>query len=446
MNTSEEKTNLDKGDFDFLTIIERTCSVFSLLGCVFIIITFCSSRAFHKPINRLVFFASFGNMMSNVGTLIARSYIGSPNSPGCQLQAFLVQMFMPADAFWTLTMAINVYLTFYYKFDAQRLRRMEMTYLVCCYGIPFIPALVYIFIKSDGGQSVYGNATLWCWITPEWEIWRIVTFYGPVWIAILITFFIYLRAGGEIYQKRKQLHNFSSSDPAQGNSFHDVLTSMKTTEVYITSEVAVDQPQGSIGLSPMGRRRSEAGTDLRVPSAVYSVSISANHNRNESHFDAVLPVENSAVEAAVQRPTISARRRNYELNNAAWSYTKCSILFFTVILITWVPSSANRVYSVIHTKESSTPLEYMSAFVLPLQGFWNALIYVVTSRKACKTLWTDIKYVSRRPDATEIMVTSHHSNSFKISSQNRRTKNCESESITELTNSRPDYNEQSSRA
>ncbi|EFQ26114.1 G-protein coupled receptor [Colletotrichum graminicola] len=446
MSALEEKTNLDKGDLDLFSIIERICSVLSLIGCVFIIVTFCSSRAFHKPINRLAFFASFGNMMSNVGTLMARSYIGFPDSPGCQLQAFLIQMFMPADAFWTLAMAINVYLTFYYKFDAERLRRMEITYLVCCYGIPFVPALVYIFIKNDNGQRVYGNATLWCWITPQWDIWRIITFYGPVWIAILITFFIYIRAGGEIYQKRKQLHNFSSSDPDRRHSFHDVLASIKMTEVYITSEVTVDQPQGSIGLGPMGSRGSEVGTAPRMPSAAYSVTISANHNRNEPHIDVVLPVESSAVEVFAQRPINSARMRNRELNNAAWSYTKCSILFFTVILIIWVPSSANRVYSVIYTKQSSTPLEYMSAFVLPLQGFCNALIYVVTSRKACKIVWSDIKYASRRTDVTEIIGTFRHSNSFKISRQNRRTKNYESGSITELTNSRPNSNRQASRA
>lgn len=264
-------------------------------------------------------------------------------------------------------------------------------------------------------------------------------------ISILATFFIYIRAGREIYQKRKQLHNFSSSDNDPQSSFHDVLTSMKTTEVYVTSEV-IDQPSGSIGLGPMGRRGSEVGPNPRMPNAAYSVSISANRpGRNESQADAVLPVDNNGAEATAQRPMNSARRRNYELNNAAWAYTKCSILFFTVILITWVPSSANRVYSVIHTRESSTPLEFMSAFVLPLQGFWNALIYVVTSWKACKTLWTDIRYASRRPDVTEIVGTFRQSDQFKIPSQNRRTKNYESESITELTNSRPTSNEQASR-
>lgn len=40
------------------SIIERVVSVFSLLGCIFIIATFCTLKSFHKPINRLVFYAS----------------------------------------------------------------------------------------------------------------------------------------------------------------------------------------------------------------------------------------------------------------------------------------------------------------------------------------------------------------------------------------------------
>lgn len=88
---------------------------------------------------------------------------------------------MPADAFWTLAMAVNVYLTFYHKFDAHRLRKMEIPYLILCYGVPFVPAFVFIFVRDSNGVRVYGNATSWCWISTEWDIWRIIMFYGPVW-------------------------------------------------------------------------------------------------------------------------------------------------------------------------------------------------------------------------------------------------------------------------
>ncbi len=87
-------STLTPGQLEAISVIERTCSVFSLLGCLFTIITFCSSSAFHKPINRLVFYASFGNMMTNVGTLMSRAYLSDILSAGCQFQAFLIQMYV----------------------------------------------------------------------------------------------------------------------------------------------------------------------------------------------------------------------------------------------------------------------------------------------------------------------------------------------------------------
>lgn len=92
----------------------------------------------------------------------------------------MLDSFMQGDAYWALAMAINVYLTFYHKFDARALRRMEIPYFLCCYGIPFIPGFTFLFVSNDAGRP-YGNAVLWCWLRPEWGVYRIATFYGPVW-------------------------------------------------------------------------------------------------------------------------------------------------------------------------------------------------------------------------------------------------------------------------
>jgi hypothetical protein len=78
-------------DLHALSIVERVGSVFSILGCIFIVATFCSSKAFHKPINRLVFYASVGNGIVNTATVMATSYVNAPNSAGCQTQGFLIQ-------------------------------------------------------------------------------------------------------------------------------------------------------------------------------------------------------------------------------------------------------------------------------------------------------------------------------------------------------------------
>ena len=88
---------------------------------------------------------------------------------------------MPADAYWTLAMAVNVYLTFYWKFDAEALRKLEKYYIMICYGAPFVPAFVYLWTKTAEKGRIYGNATLWCWVASDWDVMRIYTFYGPVW-------------------------------------------------------------------------------------------------------------------------------------------------------------------------------------------------------------------------------------------------------------------------
>ncbi|KAK4151183.1 hypothetical protein C8A00DRAFT_36191 [Chaetomidium leptoderma] len=506
---------------DAFSIIERVCSVFSLLGSMLVITTFSLSKAFHKPINRLVFYATIGNLMTNVATLIARSFIGDVNSAGCQLQAFLIQMFMPADAFWILAMAVNVYLTFYFKFDAQRLRKMEIPYFLLCYGVPFIVALVLVFVSSPEKGRMYGNATLWCWIAPKWDIYRIAIFYGPVWISILITCFIYIRAGREIYLKHRQLKEFSTSlhDPEPLSHAEDLFSSTKTTEVFVTTEVM--DKTGSIDLAPLGageRRRSQILPPQKPTKAAYSVTISSNRN-GDVEGQQFQPSDSQGTTAAAAGTTTTTvvgggggrasagdgggggerldrttttnstkvhtitaaghnpnnpnqnplrRRAAYEANNATWSYTKCALLFFTAMLVTWIPSSANRVYSLIHPGEASLALEYMSAFVLPLQGFWNAIIYVVTSWGACKMLWEDVRSwcgaSSRRRrrrglhDPHELMSSGggdlggnhggsgsgggvglhmHHRSAFQMMGKGGDGKSYETESMTELAASRP---------
>lgn len=85
---------LSTNDVKLITIIQQVCSVLSLVGCLFIITTFCLCDAFHKPINRLVFYASFGNIMASICFIMADSFIDAPDGAGCQTQAFLLHTYV----------------------------------------------------------------------------------------------------------------------------------------------------------------------------------------------------------------------------------------------------------------------------------------------------------------------------------------------------------------
>lgn len=61
------------------------------------------------------------------------------------------------------------------------------------------------------------------------------------------------------------------------------------------------------------------------------------------------------------------------------AYLRTSFVFAISILVTWTPSSINRVYTLIYPDRASFGLNLAAAVVLPLQGVWNAVIYFTTS-------------------------------------------------------------------
>ncbi|KAI1827862.1 G-protein coupled receptor [Xylaria intraflava] len=418
-----------------LSIIERVGSVCSLAGCVFVIVTFLSSSAFRKPINNLIFYATLGNMLANIGTLIAATYIERQNSFGCQFQGFLIQQFLPSDALWAFAMSLNVYLTFYAKFDAKKLRRMEKWYLLFCYGLPLPAALSFLFISTKAKGRIYGDAVLWCWVSLPWDILQVATFYAPIWVIISATFFIYIRTGGEIFKKRRELHHMDYQYDFE--SFEMYAT--KTTEISVTSEPAAQDPSKTRNNMFLGPESKD--TSGPQPSPTRSITISSARDPSNPPLSPISPMSPmSPMPPTVEGPRHAARTKskrkvkNTGADSAAWAYTKCAILFFTALLVTWIPSSANRVYSLVHGGENSEALLILAAIVLPLQGFWNGIIYMVTSWAAVKLFFRELVHHTRPGNSSPNYLTSpQHRQSITAAFTNPREKGEDSESMTGLT-------------
>lgn len=79
-----------------ITAAERATSILSVIGTTIVIGTFLSSPAFRKPINRVVFFAAWANILTNVGTLISRTAIVQKEHGEvlCRFQAFIIQWYV----------------------------------------------------------------------------------------------------------------------------------------------------------------------------------------------------------------------------------------------------------------------------------------------------------------------------------------------------------------
>lgn len=90
------------------------------------------------------------------------------------------------------------------------------------------------------------------------------------------------------------------------------------------------------------------------------------------------------------------------------AYLRTSLLFALSVLVTWIPSSLNRIHSWL---AGGSPFEYhvSTAAVLPLQGLWNAVIFFITS-------WTSLSNWYRGAHEErweEVHDNPHNSNSSK---------------------------------
>jgi hypothetical protein len=110
------------------------------------------------------------------------------------------------------------------------------------------------------------------------------------------------------------------------------------------------------------------------------------------------------------------RRRMDRIDNVKWAYTKVALLFAASILVTWVPASVNRVYGLFHQTSPSFGTNVASAIVLPLQGFWNSVIFFSTSIPIIKSTWRE--YRRRKPTINVAIISNpisdrgHHGTTF----------------------------------
>lgn len=192
-------------------------------------------------------------------------------------------------------------------------------------------------------------------------------------VCIIASFAIYIMAGREIFKKRHQLRAFNNPSDDHNYAF-------KTTDYQVTSDFE-SLPLENISdvFTPPSDRRSSNPSDTSHASyPKYNVKISAAPRPSILHHASTDYKQQRKNKAAV------------EANKAAFGYTKVASLFFVSLLVTWVPSSINRVYSLIYPESISVPYAFAAGVVLSLMGFWNSVIYITTSRAACRTLFLSL--------------------------------------------------------
>lgn len=187
---------------------------------------------------------------------------------------------------------------------------------------------------------------------------------------MLTTIVIYMLVGITIFKKRTAIRKLSYGWTHLNTRDGKPFSGIKTTEIQICSSNR--EAGGLCNGSALNGRPPFLVTARRDQ---YSATISSSRSDEERQTRASPPLR---VTSHTCGPA--------GLDSITWSYTKCAALFAASLLITWVPSSTNRMYSLVSGRVNY-PLSILSALVIPLQGFWNAIIFFTTSKVVCKAAW-----------------------------------------------------------
>ncbi|CRG86099.1 hypothetical protein PISL3812_03102 [Talaromyces islandicus] len=318
--------------------VGRASSALSILGVATIILTFSFSKNFRNPMHRLMFINSFYNLFDFIATMISVSGPDAGDASAlCRFQAFSLQMFPIADVFWTLVMAYDVFLIVFYRYDAEDLRRLEIKFIVIITTLVFVPAFVFLFIGTPEKGPLYGSEAIWCSISPEWMLFRIVFYYGPVWLLIFFAMILYCLVGFQVFKLRRKF-NIEQSD-------HIQLSSITTKE------------------NESDRRAS---------------------NTSQAE-EASLHGKSGNILESQEEPVIFVPRVNHQQTAVSFRhYILMPLIFFLVLLSTWVAPTINRVSAFVRQEQSSYPLLIAVVATGSLRGFWNGVVFITIGMKGRK--------------------------------------------------------------
>ncbi|KAJ5580252.1 uncharacterized protein N7459_006237 [Penicillium hispanicum] len=347
----------------------RVASTLSIVGTITIIAAFLCSRHFRSPIHRIIFFNAFYNLFDSVATMISVSGPAAGDTSSlCQFQGFVLQMFPLADVLWTFAMALDTYLVVFYHFDIHSLHKLEIKYIGVITALTFIPALVFLFIQTAEKGHIYGSETIWCSISHNWMLIRLVLYYGPVWygplsrgacflvdiesnrLIIAVVLLFYCLIGIEIVRLRDE---FKLTDDD-----HIALSST---------------------LSSLNNSHGTVTTTVEANSSTKSSHPSESHIISDSSVEqTVTPRLNTGSHAPIAYKSSQQRQVSFK------QYILMPSLFFLALLATWVTPTINRVSAFIRPGNESYSLLLAVSALGSLRGFWNGVIFITIGMKGRK--------------------------------------------------------------
>lgn len=166
-------------------ILTTITSVLSLLGTLFIIVSFFVWKDIRTTSRRILVYISFADFLTCVATLAAITNFwlsGSENHQVCLVQSIIGTLSVLCSFYWTVFMAVYLYISVCKK-NSSLAERLMYVFHACAWGIPLLIVILAASMKKlgDNGNKVSAG---WCWVNKNlnWNdqvLWMLMA--GKLW-------------------------------------------------------------------------------------------------------------------------------------------------------------------------------------------------------------------------------------------------------------------------
>ncbi|KAI8820499.1 uncharacterized protein EV422DRAFT_73373 [Fimicolochytrium jonesii] len=226
--------------FQTLAWIGRVSSFLSVIGVLSTFSFFYKNpKSARNPTARLIIFMAVGDLMSAVAKSMGRWPVSlGTDQPLCQFQAVLMQEGDLSSLTWTAILAANLLYVMFFRGRTTTLRRYEVPLAAFAFGWPLIIALLPLGLPSPYGR-IYGDTTLWCWITSNYKPYELGFFYMILWTIVLFQIGAYALAGRYIWNTSKALETMNANTSSV-NKYRMIF--IRTAACYLTASIVVWLP------------------------------------------------------------------------------------------------------------------------------------------------------------------------------------------------------------
>ena len=145
----------------------------SILGAIFIFITYCIWKDIRSNSRKILVYISFADVLVAV-CHISGVHDSIPPLNACNVEAFFNIFAMMSSTFWTAAMAIYLYVTTCRR-QIHLAQKMMFFFHIVCWFVPLTVAALALIFNALGRSGLLGSAG-WCWVRTynpfHYESWK----------------------------------------------------------------------------------------------------------------------------------------------------------------------------------------------------------------------------------------------------------------------------------